>query len=124
MGVKIKNQFSLSSYSLVIYFLIYINWNCDKAFMNCDLVQPDRASSKGLQLELSENYNLNRTSKMNSVIVSGNSSGLSINGTQLKLIVLDGLNMKRMPDMDRVSDGNFKIIFNCISQAIYCTFSH
>lgn len=88
MGVKTRNFQPFFSF-LIFNFLI----NCDKTLINCDLVIEQSQSSK--DLELSKMFQTNNS--------DDNNSNLNINSTQLKQIVMEGLSMTTLPNMDKVS---------------------
>jgi hypothetical protein len=92
MGVKARTFPTFYSFLFFYFFIIY--FNCDKTLINCDLVLDQSQLSK--DLELSKMFK-----KINNS--DDNSGNLNINSTQLKQIVMDGLSMTRLPDIDRVS---------------------
>lgn len=86
MGIKI--EISEFFYSLIIN-LILINVICDINLINCDL-QKMKQQTVGL-------VESNSTQDENKI-----NNNLNINATQLKQFVMDGLDMKNVPDMNLV----------------------
>ena len=95
MGIKI--EISEFFYSLTIY-LILINVICDINLINCDL---QRMKQQTVELVNSHNSKSNSTQEEQ---INNNNNNLNINATQLKQFVMDGLDMKNIPDMNLVSE--------------------